>query len=346
MACDAAMSDIAPIWNPEFFGNTMVVNGDTWPFLNVEQRRYRFRFLNGCNSRFLILKMGNNLPFWQIGSEGGFLPAPVELTQLLIGPAERADVIVDFSAVPVGTNIILLNLGPDEPFGGGVPGDDFAPSDPLTTGQVMQFTVVPSTSADLSVAPAQMALPPIVPLGASAVTRTLSLNEEDSATVRVITDIDGNVVLDCVDGEPFGPMAAKLGTLDAGMPMPMMWMDPVSENPDPGAIETWEFFNFTMDGHPIHIHMVQFQVVDREDLVIDPNTGMPVMPVQLTGTITPPEAWETGFKDTIIALPGQVTRVKAQFDRAGLFVWHCHILEHEDNEMMRPYTVGPIKNPI
>jgi FtsP/CotA-like multicopper oxidase with cupredoxin domain len=346
MACDGAMSDISPIWNPEFFGNTMVVNGDTWPFLNVEQRRYRFRFLNGCNSRFLILQNDNNLPFWQIGSEGGFLPAPVELTQLLIGPAERADVIVDFTGLPVGTTVILLNLGPDEPFGGGVPGVDFAPSDPLTTGQVMQFTVVPTTSADTSIAPAQMVLPAIVPLGASAVTRQLSLNEEDSATVRVVTDNDGNVVLDCVNGAPFGPMAAKLGTVEMGMPMPMMWMHPVSENPAPGAIETWEIYNFTMDGHPIHIHMVQFQVVNREDLVIDPDTGMPAMPVQLTGAITPPEAWETGFKDTVIALPGQVTRVKAQFDRAGLFVWHCHILEHEDNEMMRPYTVGPLKSPI
>ncbi len=95
-ACDGP-SDISPIFNPEFFGNTIVVNGRTWPFLEVEQRRYRFRFLNGCNSRFLILKLSNELPFWQIGAEGGFLPAPVELEQLLMGPAERADVIVDFT---------------------------------------------------------------------------------------------------------------------------------------------------------------------------------------------------------------------------------------------------------
>ncbi len=135
-------SDISPIWNPEFFGDAMVVNGRTWPFLEVEQRRYRFRFLNGCNARFLILRLSNGLPFWQIGSEGGFLPVPVELEQLLLAPAERADVIVDFARVPVGTEVVLLNLGPDEPFGGGVPGEDFPAANPDTTGQVMQLRVV------------------------------------------------------------------------------------------------------------------------------------------------------------------------------------------------------------
>jgi spore coat protein A, manganese oxidase len=135
-------SDVARIWNPEFFGNTMVVNGKTWPYLNVEPRRYRFRFLNGSDSRFVILKNDNDLPFWQIGSDGGFLPQPVELGQLLLGPAERADVIVDFSGLAAGTEVTLLNLGPDEPFGGGEPGVDFDPADPGTTGQVMQFRVI------------------------------------------------------------------------------------------------------------------------------------------------------------------------------------------------------------
>src|SRR5512132_3904003 len=115
-ACDGP-SDISPIFNPEFFGNTIVVNGKTWPYLEVEQRRYRFRLLNGCNSRFLLLALSNGQPFWQIGTEGGFLPAPLQLNRLLLGPAERADVIVDFTNVPVGTEIVLKNLAPDEPFG-------------------------------------------------------------------------------------------------------------------------------------------------------------------------------------------------------------------------------------
>jgi len=128
-------SDISPIWNPEFFGNTMLVNGRTWPVLTVEPRRYRFRLLNGCNSRFIILKLVTGdptarpgvaaLPIWQIGAEGGFLSAAVELNEVLMAPAERADVVVDFAGLAEGTEVFLINEGPDEPFGGGVAGNDF-----------------------------------------------------------------------------------------------------------------------------------------------------------------------------------------------------------------------------
>jgi len=312
-------SDISPIWNPEFFGNTMVVNGRTWPVLEVEPRRYRFRFLNGCNSRFLILKVVTQaeatrpataaLPFWQIGAEGGFLPAPVRLEYLLIGNAERADVIVDFTGLAEGTELYLINEGPDEPFGGGAPGVDFPAADPASTGQVMKFVVGASRGEDSSVPPDQLALPAPAPLGAATVTRRLSLNEEDSAVVPGA-----------------GPRAAMLGTLDAsGGPVHLGWDDPITENPTLGATEVWELHNTTEDAHPIHIHEVQFEVVDRQAFDGDP---------------TPPEPWETGHKDTVIAYPGQITRVKAHFDQPGLFTWHCHIVEHEDNEMMRPYRIG------
>ncbi len=319
-------SDVPPIWNPEFFGNTIVVNGRTWPYLEVEQRRYRLRFLNGSNSRFLILRFENDLPFWQIGAEGGFLPAPVMLTQLLMGPAERADVIVDFSDLPEGTSIRLLNLAPDEPFGGGVPGIDFMPSDPDTTGQVMEFRVQRRVGPDRSTPPDQLLLPAITPLGLATTTRTLSLNEAESATVLVSMDPNGNIVLD-PNGLPFGPTMAMLGTLNPdGTGNAMHFMDAVTENPALGSTEIWEIHNFTADAHPIHIHLVQFEVVDRENAV--------------TGDTRGPEPWETAFKDTVIAYPGEITRVKARFDVEGLFVWHCHILEHEDNDMMRPYCVG------
>ena len=324
-ACKGKPSDISPIFNPEFFGNTMVVNGHTWPYLEVEQRRYRFRFLNGCNSRFLILRMSNGLPFWQIGAEGGFLPAAVQLDQLLLGLAERADVIVDFTNVPVGTEIVLLNVGPDEPFGGGVPDADFDPADESTTGQVMQFRVVPATSADTSTHPGLLALPAPPPLPPATVTRQVSLNEEDSRTVRT-SDASGNVVLACGKGEPFGPRFALLGGVSAGSGVPLRWNDPITESPAVGATEVWEMYNFTEDAHPIHIHEITFEVVERQPF---------------DGPTRGPEPWETGRKDTVIAYPGEITRVKATFDRAGLFVWHCHIVEHEDHEMMRPYRIGP-----
>jgi bilirubin oxidase len=338
---DGATSDVAPIWNPEFFGNTMVVNGRTWPYLEVEQRRYRFRLLNGCNSRFLVLELegkkpdGKPLPFWQIGADGGFLPEPVRRSRILLAPAERADVIVDFSKVPEGTRIRLLNLGPDEPFGGGEPGVDFAVADPGTTGQVMELRVVAATGEDTSTPPQRLRLPRIPRLPRATHVRQLSLNELDSASVCV--DPDTNAELPCSDpaSAPFGPQAAMLGSVmfgPDGMPMgmPMMWMEQVSEKPRVGSTEVWELYNFTMDAHPMHIHEVQFEIVSREPFD-------PMAPGY--GKRRGPEAGEAGRKDTVIAYPGEITRVKATFDQAGLFVWHCHIVEHEDNEMMRPYEV-------
>jgi len=313
-------SDVPPIWNPEFFANTMVVNGKTWPVLQVEPRRYRFRLLNGCNSRFLILKLASDpterpaqtaLPFWAIGADGGFLPAPARLGQLLMAPAERADVIVDFTGLAAGSEIYLVNLGPDEPFGELAEAPDPV-ADPDTTGQVMKFQVVPLTSRDTSIPPQRLTLPAFRPLGAPSTTRRVSLNEQASS----FPGFDG-------------PVAAQLGTLDqTGTPVPFGWDDPITENPALDATEVWEIHNFTEDAHPIHIHEVQFQIVNRERL----DGGAP----------RGPELWEGGFKDTVVAYPDEITRVKALFDLPGLYVWHCHIVEHEDNEMMRPYYIGPI----
>jgi FtsP/CotA-like multicopper oxidase with cupredoxin domain len=321
-------SDLSPIWNPEFFGNTIMVNGNTWPFQTVEQRRYRLRFLNGCQSRFLILDFAQipGVEVWQIGNEGGFLPAPVNITalgnQLLMGLAERADLIVDFTNVPIG-NYVLGNLGPDEPFGGGVPGVDFTSADPGTTGQIMQFNVVPALAPDPSTPPAFLVLPPAVPLPPELRARPLALMEMMSMSWD-------------------GPAEAMLGNVDpGGMAMHQMWMEPVTENPGVGDTELWEFYNFTADAHPMHVHEVVFEVVNRESLVLDPFTGEPIQPVQLAGNPRLPEPWEAGFKDTVIAYPGEVTRIRAQFKVPGQFVWHCHIVEHEDNEMMRPYRIGP-----
>ena len=137
-----------------------------------------------------------------------------------------------------------------------------------------------------------------------------------------------------------GPAEAMLGTVDgSGNATHKMWSDGITENPAVGNTEVWEFYNATADAHPMHIHEVAFEVVEREGLVLEGDDV--AIPVRTDGVVTPPEDWESGVKDTVIAYPGQVTRVKARFDNPGQFVWHCHIVEHEDNEMMRPYRVGP-----
>jgi FtsP/CotA-like multicopper oxidase with cupredoxin domain len=332
--------EFSPIWNPEFFGNMIMVNGNTWPFQTVEQRRYRFRFLNGCQSRFLILDFSSipGVEVWAIGNEGGFLSAPVNLTatnnnQLLMALAERADLIVDFTSVPVG-KYVLGNVGPDEPFGGGEPGEppdgDFDFADPATTGQVLQFRVVPAVAPDPTTPPQFLVLPAITPLPAETVTRPLALIEKMGEGF----DADGE--------EVEGPVEALLGVVSGGVAVESLWMDPVTENPEVGETEVWEFYNTTGDAHPMHIHEVAFEVVNREGLVLDEEDEV-VQPIQLDGNIMPPESWETGVKDTVTALPGQVTRVKMHFTNPGQFVWHCHIVEHEDNEMMRPYRIGPVQ---
>ncbi len=177
----------------------------------------------------------------------------------------------------------------------------------------------------------------------------------------VTEDSDGNIVPvadslapDCTNGgEAFGPKEALLGTVIGtgaeAQGNPLNWTDTsgashpatvtkvdgstltvnVTENPTVGDTEIWEIYNFTDDAHPIHLHLVRFGVVGR---------------TMIDGAPSPhgsPQPWENGFKDTVIAYPGEITRVKVTFDIAGLYVWHCHILEHEDNEMMRPYVVSP-----
>jgi len=404
-------SDMAGIWNPEAFFNTMVVNGTSWPLLEVSPARYRLRLLDGCNSRTLNLSMfvvsslgadglagtaddvlGAEVPFYQIGSEQGFLskvvmiqtgfatplpgngtvpaavPAASPLKALLMGPAERADVIVDFSAMATGTRIRMINTGPDAPFQGFA---TMVPADPLTTGQVMDFIVNGTVQASdaATTAPASLILPAEGALGtpSSAAPRRVSLNEMSSAQVCIELDPVTGVMITrfsvppgdptftqtCLATPPLtagnivdvaGPRQALLGILSTDalgnlIAVPKMWSDPITETPLLGSTEIWEIYNSTMDAHPIHLHLVRFELVNREDLnAMDLMAGI----FTPTGVVSAPQPNEVGFKDTVIAYPGQVTRIKATFDIAGLYVWHCHIVEHEDNEMMRPYTVTGI----
>lgn len=320
--------DVPPIWGPEFFGDVIVVNGHSWPVLEVEPRLYRFRFLNGCNSRFLILKTDRSgLVFHQIGTEGGLVAdAPIVREQLLLAPGQRADVIMDFSSLAPGDEVMMLNVGPDGPLG--QPGA-FTPADPATTGRVMLLRVVEKTGQG-NAGTIPTALPSIDALSTPLPPRDLTLNE--------VLHQPGDV-----------PRELELGTAALGR---LAWDAPVTEDPFEGDTEIWRLINLTMDTHPIHLHLVVFQVIDRTPFDVEgylaaqqahlEGTGpVPVVDEFFTGPAIPAEPWEQSWTDTAIARPGEVTRIIATFDMAGRYVWHCHILEHEDNEMMRPYVVQP-----
>lgn len=328
---------IHPYWFPEFFGDTIIVNGKTWPNLDVERRQYRFRLLNGSNARFYTLRFSNRMSFTQIGSDGGYLPQPVILNELTIAPGERADLLVDFSSIDPGTSIILTNHA-NAPF------PDGDPPDPETVGQIMQFTVLSGEPVPPPKLPSKLnKIPTLKP---NAPKRTLPLFEV------------------------MGPEGPILVTLNG-----QKWAAPVSELPRVGSTEIWELVNLTGDAHPIHLHLVQFQVLNRQQFDVEKYTsdwitlnGEPpfmstpaVLPVKpyLQGKPISPPANEKGWKDTIQALPGEITRITVRFapqdappdTKPGMnlypfnptvkpgYVWHCHILDHEDNEMMRPYKV-------
>ncbi len=442
-----------PFWNPEFLGDVMTVNGRAWPFLNVDAQRYRIRFLNGSNARFYNLSLsgggkgkgkgkGNKssgASFWVIGTDGGLLDNPVQTGSLLIAPGERYDVIVDFAGLEGQTLTLLNDAKTPYPFG--------ATADPQTVGQIAQFRVTTTAvGVDETYDPANdlggtlRASNPIEQLDVPDVTRQLTLNE-----------IPG----------PFGPLDAVLnntrwgGLRDDGTKVAVSnaagpqgnvqdtgsvagVTDYVTELPQVGSTEVWEIINLTGDAHPIHLHLVQFQVMNRQEYNVgkytkeyernfpggaaaNPNQGIfiphfgppnqynvenadfaiggnPAVGPYLNTRKgpKPPEAYEVGWKDTVIALPKQVTRIKVRFARqdwtavAGTtpapgsefsfdptavgdplnlpggsptggvvladgtgagpdtgggagYVWHCHIIDHEDNEMMRPLVL--VNNP-
>jgi spore coat protein A len=313
-----------PVWMQEFFGNAICVNGKATPFLEVEPRKYRFRMVNGSNSRFYHLTMvpadaagkpnGKPIdapPFIQIGSDGGLLPAPLRTHFLILSPGERFDIVIDFSEHK-GATLALTNDAPAPYARGG----QIVPSD------VMLFKVSkPLFRADTSSVPETLS--PFVPLDAGHAVRerTLALTEMDRPS-------DGYTMIGLLDQKH--------------------WDDPITEDPKAGSIEIWSFANTTGDVHPIHLHLVQFQVLNRQPF--DTKTYLQTGKLVFTNIPIPPESSERpAWKDTVKTYSGYVTRVIARFYLpAGVvpkpgeefrYVWHCHVLEHEDNEMMRPYKI-------
>jgi spore coat protein A, manganese oxidase len=313
-----------PIWIQEFYGDMNCVNGKVAPYLEVEPRKYRFRILNAANSRFYHLRLFNSditgkvtnqsfdVPsFQQIGTDGGLLPAPVDLHYLLIGPAERFDVVVDFSGCE-GKSLSLINDAP-APY---TMGGQYLAED------VMLFKVTkPLSGKDASTVPETLvAFEPLKPTYDTR-ERLLLVSEKERPS-------DGYVII------------GLLGNA--------RWHEPITEDPKAGSTEIWSFVNTTGDVHPLHIHLVQFQVLNRQ--TFDVQTYQQTGKLVFTGRPMAPESNERpARKDTIKSYPGYVTRVIMRFDlphdapvtpgQELLYVWHCHILEHEDNEMMRPYKV-------
>jgi spore coat protein A len=294
-----------------FFGDFIMVNGKAWPFAEVEPRKYRLRLLNASDSRFyelaFVREKGGAHDFMQIGSEGGLLERPVVRNRLLLAPGERTDVVVDFSQLK-GQSLRIRNTAPAPFPSGGTP-------DPATVGQVMQFRVTrPLSEPDTSEVP-----------------RTLRKYPQLEAAVRT------RRLIMSMDWGAHGTMHT-LGTVADGR---LRWMDPVTENPQLGDVEIWEFYNNTPLSHPIHIHLATFRVLNVQDFTAeeDPTSGA-LRNIEFVGDPMRSDLDRRGIKDTVVVNFGQVVRVIAKFDREGDYTWHCHMLTHEDHEMMRPFTVG------
>jgi len=394
----ALFPDGGPTGLAEFFGDHMVVNGVIWPQMNVEPRNYRLRLLNGCDSRFLAVQFfevpagatdfstvtAGPLPFTVIGSDQGLASSPTVVDTLLMETGSRYDTIFDFKDVNPGNRVIMKNIGGDEPFGGDIPGPQVFDC----TDRIMAFDVVlPLDTAVPDVTPTGINFGPVVPTPTRL--RKVALFEGKDefgrlqpllGTAEPATDYAGNPI-----NWPDTPVYSSVGLIGQ-MEGSIAWHSPTTENPALGSTEEWEIWNMTGDAHPVHLHLVNFEILGRQEIVwdsatteddrvLDP-TGM-TAPVPIgdgtyllaqstvqhnsvagdSGTygmgfrianptsgaaVSQPDGYvENAPKDMVTALPGQITRIKAVFDKPGRYVWHCHILSHEDHEMMRVMHVGP-----
>ncbi len=285
--------DYPAAWQEHFFGDTLLVNGKVWPYLEVRRGKYRFRTLNGSTSRTYTLSLSvPGVPFHQIGTEGGLLEAPVPISSLTLGPGERADLVIDFEGLPAGTEVILTNSAPI--MFPGSPDEGVIPN-------VMKFIVQNQLG---HTAP----LPPVL--------RPIERLQEADAVEHRQFDLRKGA-------DPCTGSAWLINGLR---------FDDLTEFPELGNTEVWSFINSSGVMHPMHIHLVMFQVLDRQEFDV---VGGAIVPV---GPRIPPLPGEAGWKDTTQAPPGVITRVIARFeDYTGKFAYHCHIIEHEDHEMMRQF---------
>jgi spore coat protein A, manganese oxidase len=275
-------------WVPEVYSNCMLVNGRLFPYLDVEPRKYRLRVMNGSNGRFFRVSIGKGVDLHQIGSDQGLLAAPVTAKKILLAPAERVDIIVDFSEY-AGQQLIFQS-------------DTF---------EILQFRVAAKvTSPDTSALPATLRKVERIPESRAVKTRRLTLDENMNMVQESMGMLLNNT----------------------------HWHEPVTEKPVIDTTEIWEIVNLTEDTHPIHLHLVKFQLLDRRQF--DVFHYQSKQELRYAGAARPASGGEAGWKDTVRCDRGEVTRIIVPFEGyTGKYVWHCHLLEHEDNEMMRPFEV-------
>jgi spore coat protein A len=281
-------------WEDHFFGDKMLVNGMVWPYLNVKQGKYRFRMLNGCNSRVLRLTTSPLVPFQVIGNDGGLLTIPILRDTLLISGGERIEVVMDFESLAPDTEILLTNDAP-APYPG-TPGVNVVPN-------VMKF-IVQSEAGFVGALPDTLV--PVAPLDTLIATenRFFELEKRTDACAGSVWLING-----------------------------LHWND-ITEMPVIDDTEIWSFANKSGVVHPMHMHLVFFQVLDRQPFILVSDS------IVTTGPRVPPDSASAGWKDTVPVHPNEIVRVITRFeDYTGKYPYHCHILEHEDHEMMRQFEV-------
>jgi FtsP/CotA-like multicopper oxidase with cupredoxin domain len=352
----------------EFMGNMPMVNGVVYGKYDAEPRVYRMRFIGGTDSRAFVMRLvrrdtGAIIPFWQIGTDDGLLPNPVLRYSMDLMPGERIDALVDFTGIPVGTKVVMMNFGPDAPYQGvnpvSVPPPPAGTALPVSTvmPELMEFNLI-----TLNAAIPDVAVKPTVPAGAIGTGSNIDGFKDVAINLRPVSGAIAPLVTNApVRNVSLIEITDRLGrvlpTLDGrgfsgGNPMimgsvPGISVVPTTERVKLNDVEEWDIINTTADAHPMHLHLVSFQVIDRQPFinfvppVTDTLNGLYAQPSYTpTGVATPAAPWEAGWKDTITCPPGLVTRVKAKFDIAGLYVWHCHILSHEEHDMMRPLIVS------
>jgi FtsP/CotA-like multicopper oxidase with cupredoxin domain len=340
----------------EFFGPFTLVNGTIWPYLPVEARQYRFRLLNGSNARIyrLVLLDESGTPVHehikQIGTDGGLLGQPVDIPAdgLVLAPAERADLIVDFRARP-GQRLTLANTA-------GAPFDNnpatYPPGTPdpenrLPHPEVMEFRVSSQPVDDPFVLPATLSssyrrlahdrLPP-------AHQHRLVAMVEYPAGMLTFHELDRVPEGETAAGEALLALADEQGKTARYRTIAQHFEDTVNWFVAYGSTEVWSVVNLTEDTHPFHVHLVQFQALSRDLYNTEgfhPETGATTAPISFQGHGTL-DANELGWKDTVRVNPGEMVSIMATFDGfTGRYMYHCHILEHEDHDMMRPFIVMP-----